>query len=1010
MKKINLLLAILVFATIFSCKTTKSRTEELSGIKKLYHNTTAQFNGFFNADVILETSVASLESAHQDNFNKVLPVFKYTEVEPIQGVNNDLDIAIEKVSIVATLHRQSDWTDDCYLLLGKAQYLQQDYESAEETLEYTLKEFSPSALSQRAREAARKKGAKGKKVQAKKSPAQKQKEQERDEYEEEEKLTKKQQIKQRNKTNKALKKKRIKDRKVKEKERKRRKKGKKPKAKKVEPTTEEKKAEEKPKEDPVNKIVKEPSEKEKKKAREKEENKPEKIFDTDKLAFDEIQLWLARTYIEREDYSLAERYLGYVQSSEKKVIKEQIDAVTAHMYLKQKRYDSAIPFIEKAIENSPDRNDKARYSFIRAQLAERESNNTLAAEYFTKAIKFSNNYEMEFSSRLAMLKSSYSSGIKDLASTTRDLQRMLKDEKNSEYQDQVYFTLAELNLESGDKMAAIDNFRKSLNTSSTNKAQRTETYLKLAELYYEDEAYVNSKLFYDSTLQIIDKVDDRYSTVKAFAENLDEIAKNIQIIALQDSLINISTMTPEEKKELAMQLKNEKDAMAAKAKTASNNKSSAPSKFGPRDGRRASNLDGPGGRPKVNNSQASTQFPLYNEKVRKKGAKDFDKKWGDRPLEDNWRRASRQGVDNLNREEIQEVAVEERLNEDDVNKILIAVPKDENQLKASHKKIETAYFDLGRLFRDRIQRNDKSIESLEAELLVRYPDTEHKLDSWYYLYLAHQKEGNKPQAKKYFDLIVANFPNTTYARVLTDPNYLEAAKKEGDKLGQYYKTTYASFQEQKYDKVIKDVDAAKDQFGPGNIMMAKFALLKAMSIGNTKGKEDYISQLKDVIGKFPNSPEETRAREILRLLGDQSVAVQPKTSAVGTGEKGLYKSEPEGLHYVAVVITNKNEQKVSDAKNSVADFNKENFRNANLRMSNIYLKNDVTKPILIIRKFKNQEKAMAYYKAATGAGKDFLTKKMDYLIYPLTQANYREVLKSGNFDGYDEFFKENYDF
>ncbi len=1006
MKKINLLLAILVFAFVFSCKTTKSRTEELSGIKKLYHNTTAHYNGFFNADVILQNSILVLEDAHQDNFNKILPVFKYTEIEPIQTVNNDLDVAIEKVSIVATLHRQSDWTDDCYLLLGKAQYLQQDYESAEETLEYTLKEFSPSALAQRSREVARKKGSKGGKVQAKKSPAQKAKEQERDDYEEEVKLTKKQQVKQRKKTNKALKKKRIKERKAKEKARKRRKKGKKPKT--SSKPKEEKKEEKKPVQDPVNKIVKEPTEKEKKKAKEKKENQPEKVFDTDKLAFDEIQLWLARTYIEREDYNLAERYLGYLSGAESnKVIKEEIDAVTAHMYLKQKRYDSAIPHLEKAIENAPDKNDKARYAFIRAQLAERDNNNTLAVEYFNKAIKFSNQYEMEFSSRLAMLKSSYTSGAKTMASTTRELERMIKDEKNEEYQDQVYFTLAELNLEAGEKTAAIENFRKSLNTSSSNKAQRTETYLKLAELYYEDEAYVNSKLFYDSTLQIIDKVDDRYEIVKSFSENLEEIAKNIQIIALQDSLINISAMSAEEKKELAIQLKKEQDAMKKKAKTTSQ----APSKFGPNDGRRGSNLTGISGRPQVNNNQGGVQqFPLYNEKIRKKGSKDFVKIWGERGLEDDWRRSNKQRIDDLSKPELIEVAVEERLNEEDINKILIAVPKDEAQMKAAHKKIETAYFDLGRLYRDRIQRNDKSIEALEDELLERYPETEHKLDSWYYLYLAHQKEGNKPQAKKYFDLIVENYPNTTYARVLTDPNYLEAAKKEGDKLGQYYKTTYASFQEKKYEKVIKDVDEAKEKFGPGNIMMAKFALLKAMSIGNTKGKDDYINQLKEVIGKFPNSPEETRAREILRLLGDKSVAVQPKTSAAGTGEQGAYKAEPEALHYIAVVITSKNDQKVSDAKNSVADFNKSNFRNENLRMSNIYLKNDVSKPILIIRKFKNQTKAMAYYKAAFGAGKDFLTDKMDYVIYPLTQANYREVLKSGNFDGYEEFFKENYDF
>lgn len=1009
MKKINLYLAILlVFAFVFSCKTTKSRTEELTGIKKLYHNTTAEFNGFFNADVLLVNSVASLEAAHQDNYNKILPMFKYIEVEPIQSVNNDLDIAIEKVSIVATLHRQSDWTDDCYLLLGKAQYLKQDFESAEETLEYTLKEFSPSALAQKARDANRKKGAKGKKIEAKKSPAQKAKEQEKEDYQEEVKLSKKEREIQRKKTNKEVKKKKIKARKAKEKARKRRKKGKKIKVKKEpkEDTIKEEKAQV----DPVKKIVKEPKEKKKKKEKEKESNKPENLFKVEKLAFTEIQLWLARTYIEREDFNLGERYLQKLQGEGiKKEVSTQVDAVYAHLYLKQKKYDAAIPFLEQAIEKEPNKEYRARYSFIRAQIADRNKNSAVAAAFYNKAIKFSNKYELEFSARLSMLKSSYNAGNKTLATTTKELQRMLKDEKNQEYLDQVYFTLAELNLESGDKVAAIANFRKSLNTSSRNKAQTAETYLKLAELYFEEETFVEAKLFYDSTLQVIEKTDERYDSIKDFAENLAEIAENIQIITLQDSLLSISGLDPEGRKDLALKLKKEQDEMRKKGLAASQNKSKASSKFGGRDARQKSNLSAAGGRPKVSAVQTNAQFPLYNEKNRKKGAKDFVKEWGDRSFEDNWRRSDRQRVEDISTEELATAVVPDRLSEQDIDKILKDVPTDEAQIKEANKKIENAYFDLGRLFRDRLQRNDKSIESLEKELLQRYPDTEHQLEAWYYLYLAHNKEGNKPQAKKYFDLIVKNFPNTTYARVLTDPNYLEAAKKEGDKLGQFYKDTYAEFQNKKYDKVIKDVDQAGEKFGAGNIMMAKFALLKAMSIGNTKGKEDYIKQLKDVIAKYPESQEETRAREILRLLGDKSVAVQPKTGmAGGKGKAGLFKAEPDALHYIAVVISNKNGKKITDAKSAVANFNKKNFRNDNLRLSNIFLNNNVEKPLIVIRKFKNKKAAMNYVKAATDGGDDYLTTEMDYTIYPLTQGNYRVVLRNKSFEGYDAFLEENY--
>ena len=68
------------------------------------------------------------------------------------------------------------------------------------------------------------------------------------------------------------------------------------------------------------------------------------------------------------------------------------------------------------------------------------------------------------------------------------------------------------------------------------------------------------------------------------------------------------------------------------------------------------------------------------------------------------------------------------------------------------------------------------------------------------------------------------------------------------------------------------------------------------------------------------------------------------------------------------------------------------------------------KPIIVIRKFKNQEAATRYLKSANNAGDEYLTKEMDYVIYPLTQGNYREVLRNKSFDGYQSFFEENYDF
>ena len=132
---------ILGLITLFlSCSTTKKRGD-LTNFGKLYHNTTSQYNGYFNATELMKESLLILEEGNEDNYDDLLNVYAFQSDNP-EAVYSQLDKAIEKVSTVVTLHRQSKWVDDCYLLLGKAQFYKQDYESAEETFRFFQEEFN----------------------------------------------------------------------------------------------------------------------------------------------------------------------------------------------------------------------------------------------------------------------------------------------------------------------------------------------------------------------------------------------------------------------------------------------------------------------------------------------------------------------------------------------------------------------------------------------------------------------------------------------------------------------------------------------------------------------------------------------------------------------------------------------------------------------------------------------------------------------------------------------------
>ena len=123
---------------------TKKKKSETGAVGKFYHNTTSYYNGYWNANEIFKESIKSLRAANTDDYNKILEVEDYIAVDNPKMVKGEMDKIIEKVTTVAQLHEPSDWVDDCYVMMAKAQYLKQEYETTEETLEYFQEDFNPA--------------------------------------------------------------------------------------------------------------------------------------------------------------------------------------------------------------------------------------------------------------------------------------------------------------------------------------------------------------------------------------------------------------------------------------------------------------------------------------------------------------------------------------------------------------------------------------------------------------------------------------------------------------------------------------------------------------------------------------------------------------------------------------------------------------------------------------------------------------------------------------------------
>lgn len=949
-----------------ACATQKSRYDQ-SGIGKIYHDVTAKYNGYFNANEIIDASILELEAQHKDNYTDILELYKYRAAPNPQAVAANLDEAIKKVSVVSTLHEASQWVDDCYLLIGKAYYLKQDFESAENALEFFMDEFNPDGT----RITKKKKKLRPSKKSTAKSKAQ---------SERERKKLAKQQERERKQYNKQLRKK---------KKSSNRQSG-------SDDATERKTARDLS-----------PTSLEAQQRNTPEQMEPEQSGEENpggwkhRPAHQEANLWLARIYVERENYPGVERILNGLKNNPnlQDEVHKELPVVWAYYSLRRKNYAGAIPHLKSAVEMADKKAERARLSFILGQIAEMDKNYTVAAEYYENVLKNNPDYTLDFNARLSLARVRMESGAESPQEVVAMLEKMLNDEKNEEYKDQIYFTLGQLALRQNDIPGAIANLTLAAEHGSANPTQLTETNFLLAELYFQQEDYINAKLAYDATLTTMLKTDERYRRVDRLSKNLTDIAMHLTNIQLQDSLLRISMMTDEEKRELAKKLY--QPPVSPQSGSAGNVKGS--------QGGKAALAAMPGaqgaGRPTGGTSVLQTSFFAYDQKQVKRGQRDFEHTWGDRPLSDNWRLASLVELTGnfVDADTAGASQPTDILTDQDIAKVLGDIPDTDEKRAASHDIIQNAMLQLGSLYRDKLEDYPLSIETLES-LLAKYPDTQYKLDALYQLYLSHLALEDFARAEYYKNMIIEDFAASKYAMVLIDPDYMSKQLTEEQRLDRDYQEVYDLVQKGNFEQARTRIEEAKATFGTSHALQAKYSILEAMCIGNLEGREAYIDALKAVIGGYPGTPEEIKARDMLLLLD----AYQGSKLNLKTASEPDFKLSMDAQHFVLIQVAGYKDADAQDVKVSISNYNRKYHSLDKLKISSLRFDAQGDQVIILVRSFKDGTAAMKYLDGISKNQNEFVPTGTNYDIFAVTQQNYREIVAQKSVESYRPFFEENY--
>jgi len=694
------------------------------------------------------------------------------------------------------------------------------------------------------------------------------------------------------------------------------------------------------------------------------------------------------TYIERQNYFLSE-YIFRVLSEEYEIPKEisrRIPAAKAHLYMKQDKHDLAIPALEEAMDKAERRSDRARYAYILAQIQEKKGDYTSSVKAYERAKNLSPDYEMEFHAELAMLRNSWSAGVANMDDVQKKLNRLTRDEKNYDYLDQVFYTKAEMKLAAGDAAGAMEDFQEATRYGSSNPQRQAESFYRLASLFYSVDDYVNAKLYFDSTLTVLPEKDERYNDVKRLNENLSSIADNAATIALQDSLLNLGNMSEQELRDWA-NAKYEANKEAEESTAEEQPLIQKPNRT-------------------IVGNQGNSSFFAYNTLVLQKGKFDFNRKWGDRPLQDNWRRTEAISTF-LPDENVEDIAIEEVDVEKDaaIEEMLRDIPISDNQKQIATEKLKSAMFNLGTNLRNNLDNYSKSNDVL-SEYVERFPRSDDLLKVYYYLYLNNVDLNNQSAANIYLSLIKTEFPDSDLAKSLIDPNYAEKLINEKEELNDYYELTYATFDANNYEEAHKLAIGSIDKFGANNEYAVKFDLLSVMAKGALDGEPFYINGLKDFIKRHPNTPETTRANEILRFLkGDQEAF----DNNISQEELGKFQLQEEKLHYIIYVMYETSIEGMREAKQQLSNYNNKFHKLSKLRITNTYLNTENKTQLILVRSFKNKTKADDYLEIAERNIADFIDpEQFSYELFAVTQNNYREIMKQKTTKNYGSFYDIHY--
>lgn len=747
----------------------------------------------------------------------------------------------------------------------------------------------------------------------------------------------------------------------------------------------------------------------------------------------ESRLWEAQCYNALEWTADADNIISRIK--EKDLTSGDLRALynlsMANYQIKVDSAEAALPYLRKAIDHYGGA-QKVRLRFLYGQLCAESGRNSEAYMAFKK-VNGANGatYRTKFNARI---KQSEVYTGHDIEKEVKSLRSMVKYDRNKDYLDQIYYAIGNLYLSRQDTVRAIENYVLAAEESTRNGIEKAISQLTLGAIYFKQGRYDLAQPCYAEAVPIIGEEYAGYDSLKKRSDVLDELAVYAQNVELQDSLLRLSAMTPDEQKAVAekliAELKKQEEEAAEEARR---------EEYLAQQAAQGSMLG--------NNANAPTTFTLntddswyfYNTTTKNAGKTAFQKAWGSRKLEDDWRRRNKatfsmsefDEVDYDNMDEDGNIigggmaADSTAVNADSLKRAddphyveyyLKQIPKTDEERQTCNDIIQEGLFNMGVILKDRLEDFPGSITQFNT-LLTRYPDNIYRLDTYYNMYLMYVRMGNMAQAETYRQLIITDFADSGYGQAMKDPNYIDNLRNMEREQEQMYAAAYDDYINNRNENVHEAYAEMMRRY-PLSKIMPKFMFIDALSYLTEKNYDKFKSTLREMLERYPETDITPTASSIMR-----QIAQGRKLEGGGSNLRGMFwatrltndsvvlndtstqvtpfKWEPQSPHYYVLAFprdsVSENQLLFDIARHNFSTFEIKDFDLEQMSFGNIGL--------LVIKGFDNFDELVGYKTLLESDSRLNIPANVQHVM--ISVANFNLLIDEGrSLEEYFEYMEE----